>query len=88
MQSSRVALDSESFYKLNVTAEGLVFATIANLRNQGLMLSKPALLSLFSQMGLIAEACEIGATMQALAGTVTGVSGQPTASGGPDGERR
>jgi hypothetical protein len=67
MQSSRVALDSESFLKLNVTAEGLVFATIANTRNQGIIFSKPALLRLFSQMGLIAEACEIGATMQAQA---------------------
>jgi hypothetical protein len=67
MQSVRVALDSESFLKMDVTAEGLVFATIANTRNQGIMLTKPALLRLFSQTGLIAEACEIGATMQAKA---------------------
>jgi hypothetical protein len=55
MQSSRVALDSESCSKLDVTAEGLVFATIANTRNQGIMLSKPALLRLCSQWGLLTK---------------------------------
>jgi hypothetical protein len=50
--------------KLDVTTKGHVFATIANTRNQGIMLSKPALLRLSYSIGLIVEACEIGATMQ------------------------